>query len=71
MRANCQIWSPSIVGMDVTLYGINRDELVSNIEALNEVCRAIGGHLQVFGVGGYRTGCAEEAGIDVSGLNFN
>jgi hypothetical protein len=57
--------------MDVTLYGINRDELVSNIEALNEVCRAIGGHLQVFGVGGYRTGCAEEAGIDVSGLNFN
>ena len=70
ISATCFIWTPRVAGLRVVLAENTRDELVGSIHAMNKIARDSGGHLQVFGTSGYKVGCVEEAGIDVSLLEF-
>jgi len=70
ISATCLIWTPNVAGLRVVLTEDTRQDLVDSIYALNEIARDSGGHLQVWGTSGYKVGCVEEAGIDVSLLEF-
>ena len=70
ISATCFVWTPAVAGLRVVLAESTREELVDSIHALNEIARSSGGHLQVFCTSGYKAGCVEEAGIDVSLLEF-